>query len=268
LHPIVLLTPLRRARIKRTAARLGVLDVLYRTRLAWLNLRAADEPAASGVRPLPPPRLRTLVAGTPDPEVFVRSGELSADAVRSAVAAVGGRADRVLDFGCGCGRTIRHWPESVSLDGCDPNAELIAWCKENLEFARFSVSPRVPPLEFETGSFDLVYAISVFTHLAVPTQRAWMEDLARLLKPGGVLVITTHGDTLAATALTARDRAAYDAGDIVVTYPGAEGENLCAAYHPAGSVGSLTASLSHELHLPRALEAHDMHVLVRPGRPA
>jgi SAM-dependent methyltransferase len=260
----VLVSPLRRARIKRAAARLGVLDALYRTRLAWLNLRASDAATDSGT-PLPPPRLRTLVAGTPDAAHFLRSGQLSAEAVRSAVAAVGGRAERILDFGCGCGRTIRHWPEAKSLDGCDPNAELIAWCEANLPFASFASSPRLPPIAYADEAFDLVYAISVFTHLGLESQRAWMEELARVLAPGGTLVITTHGDELAATALSDRERSDYDSGHVVVTYPRAEGENLCAAYHPPGSVAALGPSLEHRLHLQRALEAHDVHVLRKPA---
>jgi SAM-dependent methyltransferase len=256
------LTPTTRAQVKRAAARLRLLKPLYKARIVWMNTRAVDAPYTSSV-PLPPPRLRTLVAGTPSVEHFLQSGKLSADAVRSAAASVGCTPTTVLDFGCGCGRTIRHWPQTVTLYGCDTNADLVDWCRRNLTFATFSVNGPMPPLEYPTGSFDLVYAISVFTHLTEPSARAWMAELTRILAPGGILVVTTHGDSLAAEALGRRERAAYAAGHIVVTYPQSEGENLCAAYHPVGSVAALAPGLEHVLHRPQALEAHDIHVLAR-----
>ena len=49
-----------------------------------------------------------------------------------------------------------------------------------------------PPLEFESASVDLAWAISVFTHLtdnSVP----WLLELHRLLKPGGLLIATYMG---------------------------------------------------------------------------
>jgi SAM-dependent methyltransferase len=50
-----------------------------------------------------------------------------------------------------------------------------------------------PPLPFEDASFDLVYSISVFTHLDEEMQDAWLNELKRVLRPGGILIITVHG---------------------------------------------------------------------------
>lgn len=101
---------------------------------------------------------------------------------------------RVLDFGCGAGRTLRHLlPEAeagAQLWGVDIDAPSVAWIERNL-CPPLSVRrcAAAPPLDFESGSFDLAWAISVFTHLtdeSVP----WLLELHRLLKPGGLLVAT------------------------------------------------------------------------------
>jgi SAM-dependent methyltransferase len=46
---------------------------------------------------------------------------------------------------------------------------------------------------------DLVFSVSVFSHLSGPAAAAWLADLARILRPGGILVATTHGDNVLTT---------------------------------------------------------------------
>jgi SAM-dependent methyltransferase len=103
---------------------------------------------------------------------------------------------RVLDFGCGAGRTLRHFlPEAEKGEfwGADIDEASIEWLRGALcPPLRVRRSPVVPPLGLEYGSFDLVWAISVFTHLtnaSIP----WLLELHRLLKPGGLLVATYLG---------------------------------------------------------------------------
>src|SRR5438445_1248741 len=57
--------------------------------------------------------------------------------------------DSVLDFGCGCGRVIRHWPSGPTLYGCDYNPALVEWCQTNLPFAQFALNNLTPPLPYE-----------------------------------------------------------------------------------------------------------------------
>ena len=73
----------------------------------------------------------------------------------------------ILDFGCGCGRVVRWWRDlPAEIHGSDFNPTLVRWCRENLPFGVFEVNRPEPPLPYPDDSFDLVYALSVLTHLA------------------------------------------------------------------------------------------------------
>ena len=104
-------------------------------------------------------------------------------------------ARRVLDFGCGAGRVLRQFlPEAQSAEfwGCDVHASTIAWLGENLSPPlQFYVNDE-PPMPHSDGYFDLVYAISVFTHITGDWS-AWLTELHRVLKPDGLLVATFMG---------------------------------------------------------------------------
>jgi SAM-dependent methyltransferase len=103
---------------------------------------------------------------------------------------------RALDFGCGCGRVVRHLSkiaEIVELHGCDTDAAAIAWADEHLPFARFVHNDALPPLPYGDGTFDLVTNHSVFTHLPEDYQDAWLEELRRVTVPGGWVLLTVAG---------------------------------------------------------------------------
>jgi SAM-dependent methyltransferase len=102
----------------------------------------------------------------------------------------------VLDFGAGAGRTLRHFldeAERATFWACDIDRESVAWLVENLSPPiRAFVSEEEPPLPLDAGSLDLIYAVSVFTHLT-DTWSAWLLELHRLLKESGLLVLTFIG---------------------------------------------------------------------------
>lgn len=104
---------------------------------------------------------------------------------------------RILDFGCGAGRTMRHLLDearSGEVWGVDIDEPSIHWIRENLSPPlRAKVSGVDPPLDFEDGSFDLAYAISVFTHLSGNSAQ-WLLELHRVLKPGGLLMASYMGE--------------------------------------------------------------------------
>ena len=148
-----------------------------------------------------------LTAEEPPPEVHAMGrGPLaaggdyySADLVAEALAVAGGDLGDVrrgLDFGCSSGRALRPLsaahPE-VEWHGVDPNAEAVAWAREHVPRVAFAASPSDPPLDFPDGHFDLVYAISIWSHFGERSARAWLEEAHRIVAPGGHLVLTIHG---------------------------------------------------------------------------
>ncbi len=184
-----------------------------------------------------------LVAGSMNANWFMHSGQLAADTLAHALQRQGtelSRLSAVLDFGCGAGRVLQHlrsFPD-LALYGCDYNPKLIEWCRSHLRFAEFEVNGPLPPLPYPDEKFDLSYAFSVFTHMTVEQQRLWLAEFARILRPGGVLVLSTHGDAYAAK-LTPEQRERYAAGEIVVTRASRRGKNDCAAYHPPAACRQL-----------------------------
>jgi SAM-dependent methyltransferase len=167
---------------------------LYR----WLLFRHVDaKDRANGVAAnLPPAELRYRVSSSPDAQNFITIGKKCAADIESALRRVGcdlAKLERILDFGCGCGRTLIHMKElapHAQFDGTDIDARAIDWCKEHLRFATFKVGQASPPTDYAPDSFDFIYAISVFTHLDAPYQFQWLEELRRIAKPGGVLLLT------------------------------------------------------------------------------
>jgi SAM-dependent methyltransferase len=145
---------------------------------------------------------------------------------------------RILEWGCGPGRLIRHLPgllegRAAQVVGSDYNPRSIAWCREHLAGIGFVHNEILPPLPFAEAEFDAVYCFSVFTHLSEEAQRAWASELGRVLKPGGLLICTTHGDNYQYLLTSKDDRRRYDAGEVIIQGRYAEGKKWYFAIHPA-----------------------------------
>lgn len=119
---------------------------------------------------------------------------------------------RILDLGCGFGRIAMALAQRLGPDvdytGLDPNADGIAWAQQNItpvhpnfRFRRIDVrsKPYNPDgaetgarfrFPFEDASLDLVFMISVLTHVDLPTVETYAREAARVLKPSGRLVTT------------------------------------------------------------------------------
>ena len=142
----------------------------------------------------------------------------------------------ILDWGCGPGRVIRHLPDVIgngcTYTGTDANATSIAWCRTNLPSLTFLTNGMSPPLAAEANSFDAAYGISIFTHLSAQGHESWLRELLRVLRPGGVLLLTTHGAAFR-TILTPAEKAAFDAGQLVERRHVREGHRVFAAFQPA-----------------------------------
>jgi ubiquinone/menaquinone biosynthesis C-methylase UbiE len=154
--------------------------------------------AAPGKLPVPPEEL--WLGYGPDAEAYISSGKRHVSEM-SRILGENGFAltdtKRILEFGCGAGRMIRHLPElapQTQLWGVDVSAEHVRWCIENLTpFIHFATTTLVPHLPFADEFFDLIYGGSVFTHIE-DIQETWLLELARVLRPGGRLYVTIHDE--------------------------------------------------------------------------
>lgn len=186
--------------------------------------------------PIPPLSLIHKVTSSISIPWFLESGRLSVVSIEYALEKNGmGLNDftTILDFGCGCGRVIRHLESTInaSLYGTDYNTLLINWCKNNLPFANFSINKTNPPLEFSNDFFDFIYAISVFTHIPEDLQLAWIKEFSRVLKPDGILLVTTHGEHYI-DRLTGEEKDQFYKGQLIIKRSKYFGTNLCTTFHP------------------------------------
>lgn len=231
--------------IRRRLSNSGLLPLaftVYRALREWtpklmLQNRRARQ---SSALPVPPNSLIFSATGTRHVEWFLRSGELSAKWIRQALNDLGRPLETfttVLDLGCGCGRVMRQWYDvrNAHFHGSDYNPAGIDWAAEKLPKFSFSTNQLEPPLNFGAAFFDLVYAISVFTHLPEFLQRPWIEELHRVIKPGGILLLTLSGEG-DFYRVTGPERERFNNGELVVVDPDYAGTNICGVYHPEAYV--------------------------------
>ncbi len=263
-----LLDTMDRLHLARPAVRAYELALAARSQLVDRRDDSADE------IPLPPAHLRAHIGPLhTDADFFIRSGRRHAELIGELLHEDGAaieELDAILDWGCGCGRVLRHWSRlaaPTSVAGCDIDPRLIQWCSGNLPFAEVAVTGLRPPLPYADSTFGLVYAFSVFTHLDEELQRVWMRESCRVLRPGGYLLISTLGAHYASLdRLTESEREAFSQGRLVVLYERSSGTSLCSAYHPAAYVHrSLAADFDLVSFRPAGDDGrHDIHFFRKP----
>ena len=132
---------------------------------------------------------------------FITGGLYNADMVSEALLWAGGKLEdlhEVLDWGGSTGRSIAMWqaafPETES-HLADPIRKSIKWASHHLPTVTAvpSVAQSVGT-PYKNSSLDLVFAISIWSHynfgsVALPM----IKEMFRIVRPGGYLVITTHG---------------------------------------------------------------------------
>ncbi len=251
---------------------LGLLLPAYRLYESARSVTGETNAVGPDGLPIPPPRLRTGVSGAPDVWMYVEGGELSEKTVREALDRSNmaiGSLGAILDFGCGCGRLLRRWRDlDARICGTDVNAAAVEWCRAHLPFVEVDVNEPEPPLVYGEASFDLVYAFSIFTHLPVRTQLAWRDELRRVLRPGGLLLLSVCGDKYV-DRLTHKERRIYSDGECVVRRPTAAGANICVTFHPPAFVrGTLADGWEFLEHTPRGFlggPGQDLVILRKPS---
>jgi SAM-dependent methyltransferase len=108
------------------------------------------------------------------------------------------RADiqTVLDLPCGHGRALRY------LLAAFPHAELVAsdlnrsgvnFCAQTFGATPVYSHDDPAQIPIRPGTVDLIWVSSLLTHLDAPRWRGFLELFQRVLRPGGIVVFTTHG---------------------------------------------------------------------------
>jgi SAM-dependent methyltransferase len=254
--------------------RAGLAPLAFRLRERWRSLKRGNRYAtATDGFPLPPANLMVLVTGSANAAWYVEGGRLAVESTcrildQAGVRPAGLRS--ILDFGCGCGRVIRHWRSltGAELNGTDCNPRQVDWCSRNLPFAKFQSNTLEPRLNYADQQFEFAYALSVFPHTPEGLQQPWINELWRILRPGGYLLITTQGDEFL-PKLTHTELRSYRQDRIVVRYQEAAGTNLCSAYHSEAYVREqLAEKFSIVASCPQGASGNgnqDMYLLRKPG---
>jgi len=158
---------------------------------------------------------------------------------------------KILDWGCGPGRIVRHLPETIG-NGCeyfgtDYNARTIDWCSKNLPGIYFNLNSLEASLPYADEFFDVIYGISIFTHLSEKLHHDWFKELYRILKPGGILFLTTQGNNFT-VKLTNVELEKFQSGELVVRGKVKEGHRTYSAFQPTKFMRNLFQDCVIEEH--------------------
>ncbi len=150
--------------------------------------------------PIPPPRLRFRVHGELQTNSYLAAGrQIFRDTSRilESQRVEMSRELKVLDFGCGCSRILGHFFRQNSkgtFTGTDIDGDAIAWARANYSGkAKWDINRSRPPLPYPSQTFDVILAISVFTHFDEDLQFDWLRELDRILSVNGILICSVHG---------------------------------------------------------------------------
>ncbi len=102
----------------------------------------------------------------------------------------------VLDIGCGCGGAAFHLIKKHGakfVEGIDPEplviktAEQLAKKNHLSEYTKFKCTD-AGPFQYSPETFDVVFSKEVFLH--IPDKEELLKDIHRILKPGGIIVVS------------------------------------------------------------------------------
>ena len=155
----------------------------------------------------PPDELIYKIFGDLDYEYYVKSGQNAANVLLELFKKHLSLWDvNILEFGCGTGRIMKYFCEyfdpNSRIIGVDVNEKSIGFSKDTIDEAEFYVNGSEPPLDFEDGTFDVIFSLAVFPHLTEDVQNKWFDEFMRLVKKGGFILLSVQGDNYAEKKLT------------------------------------------------------------------
>ncbi len=113
----------------------------------------------------------------------------------------------------------------------DYNKKTIEWNKNNIDNVKFNNNSLEAKLPYKDNFFDIIYGLSVLTHLSEKLHYDWFEELYRVLNVGGILWITTQGDNFK-SKMTESELIKYNKNEIIVRGNVLEGHRTYSAFHP------------------------------------
>ena len=140
--------------------------------------------------------------------------DLLADLVRKRF----GGPERValLDIGCGVGRLHPHLrPVAGAITGCDVSGKSVARARRENSFATYDISApeRLP---YDDGHFDLAVTVCVMHHVPPANWAAFLREMRRVVRPGGVAVVIEHNPFHPLTRLAVA-RCPFDADAVLLS---------------------------------------------------
>lgn len=164
---------------------------------------------------------------------YIEDGELTAKEILDDVKDQLPEHPSVLDWGCGPARITRHLktccPDAM-VTGSDTNASTIAWNSKHIDGISFVPQDHTPPLPFRNEQFHLVIGFSVLTHIPAHTQKDWLTELHRILHPGGMAWLTTHGNYFIQQLSAKGKQVVSEQGIYNTPYP-LTGHRMMSTYH-------------------------------------
>ena len=169
--------------------------------------------ATRGLRHLPKYSIRVISNGVNQQfggASFARYGDLLARILQQNTGF--GREADILEIGCGCGRTalgLRSLLADGKYTGMDINRKSLEASQNNpalkaknfkfdlLDVYNFEYNPtgkheaQTYTLPYENGQYEVVFLVSVFTHMLQKDVSRYIQEISRILKPGGYCMLTS-----------------------------------------------------------------------------
>jgi SAM-dependent methyltransferase len=102
---------------------------------------------------------------------------------------------KILEFASGYGCVTRHFKNCLTYAktvSCDIHLTAVDFIQTKIG-EEAVISQKLPELLSVSNDFDVVFALSFFSHMPRATWQRWLIALYGCLKPGGLLIFTTHG---------------------------------------------------------------------------
>lgn len=148
----------------------------------------------------------------------------------------------ILDWGCGVGRVIQHIPAFLPKTicyGADINQQRINWCRKHIDHVLFDCIED-EQLPYPSKLFDLIFGISVFTHIEGKEQLFWLRELHRITKPGAVVIVSSHGSFFEKN-MSALEKSNYESKGWQSNDYYEKGHRLVSTYNKASNFKELAA---------------------------